>query len=103
MRCATPAVIAPRDRKIVRLGAAGRCEHPLVAVRAHYGREFARGAASSIRTRPLWPDAMHRRGVPSPIGNKAAKRGGSLGAKRGARIIVEINWHGRFVRHRCGD
>jgi len=36
--------------------------------------------------------AMHRRGIPAPIGQQPRNRGGGFGTKRSTRIMIEINW-----------
>ena len=76
------------DREIVRLGAAAG-KHHLPRISANHRRDL--GARSFENPARFLTRAMHRRGIPSPIGQQLRNRGGSFDAKRSACVMIEIN------------
>src|ERR1035437_1165601 len=82
-----------KDCKIVRLGAAAG-KHDLPRLGAGDRRDL-RARSLEHPARALAAE-MHRRGIPARIGYHARNGGGSLDAKRSARVMIEIDRHERL-------
>src|SRR6266849_8794242 len=81
------------NREIIRLGAATG-EHNLTRIGAD-DRSDLRARELEYPARAL-TRAMHRRGIPRPLGDEAKNRFRRLRSKRSARVMIKINRHGQF-------